>query len=81
MAVLITVRGIGVIYAQLNCVQVITPAIVPVVRLSAVVAVIGAWYKEVAEVETLVRTGTVGMAVSAAGTMAMAHCSLHAKLW
>ena len=72
VAGLIAVRGVGVILAQLSCVQAITPAIVPAVGLVVALAGIGAWHKEVAEVETLVRTGTVGMAVSAAGTLALA---------
>ena len=69
---LIIVTGSGVIYAQLNCVQAITPVIIPAVGLTVTLAGIGASYKEVAEVETLVRTGTVGMAVSASGMLAMA---------
>ena len=70
--VLMAVAGIGVIYALLNGVQERIPRIIPAVGLAAALAGIGAWFKAGGEVEELVRTGTVGMVVSAAGTWALA---------
>ena len=69
--VLMAVVGIGVIYTVLKSMEETVVGKVPAVGLAATLAGIGAWFKAGAEVETLVRTGTVGMAVSAAGILAL----------
>ena len=69
--VLMAVVGIGVIYTVLKSMEETVVGKVPAVGLAAAIARIGAWFKAGAEVETLVRTGTVGMAVSAAGILAL----------
>ena len=65
--VLMAVAGIGVIHTVLIGMEEAVVGKVPAVGLAAVLAGIGAG----AEVETLVRSGTVGMAVSAAGILAL----------
>ena len=71
MPMLVTVLGIGIVYTQLEGVETTMLGIVPTIRLAVVVAGIGIWFKAIAE-QILVRTESAGMAVSAAGILALA---------
>ena len=70
LPVLMAVTGIAVI-AVLKSMENTMARKVPAVVLAAAVAWIGAWFEAGAEVETLVRTGTVGMAVTMAGILSL----------
>ena len=69
--VLMAMLGIGIVYTQLQGVEKTMPGIVTAIGLGVAMAGIGAWFKAITE-QILARTESAGMAVSAAGILALA---------